>query len=97
MRAGLLSDPRVVVALRTLFVPVHMTALNTAHCMHDPRDEALLKEVLQERGEGDLGRPHDPGSCARRAKRSKRCAVKAISSGMAERYQKVSVTLAWPR
>jgi hypothetical protein len=45
VRAGLLSDPRVVVALRTLFVPVHMTALNTAHCLHDARDEALLKSM----------------------------------------------------
>ena len=43
MRAGLLSDPRVVVALRTLFVPVHLSALNTAHCMRDPRDVELLR------------------------------------------------------
>lgn len=42
MRAGLLSDARVVIALRTLFVPVHITALNTPHCMHDARDVELL-------------------------------------------------------
>ncbi len=45
MRAGLLSDARVVVALRTLFVPVHITALNTAHCMHDARDVELLTSM----------------------------------------------------
>jgi hypothetical protein len=43
VRAGLLSDPRVVVALRTLFVPVHCSALNTPHCMRDPRDVELLR------------------------------------------------------
>jgi hypothetical protein len=43
VRAGLLSDPRVVVALRTLFVPVHLSALNTPHCMRDPRDVELLR------------------------------------------------------
>lgn len=46
MRAGLLSDPRVVALLRTLFVPVHVSALNTPHCMHDPRDVALLQAFV---------------------------------------------------
>lgn len=46
MRAGLLSNPRIVALLRTLFVPVHISALNTAHCMHDPRDVALLQSMV---------------------------------------------------
>ncbi|MCA8966687.1 MAG: hypothetical protein H6838_08360 [Planctomycetes bacterium] len=47
MRAGLLSDARVVAILRELFVPVHVTALNTLHCMRDPRDEALLRAAIR--------------------------------------------------
>ncbi len=47
MRAGLLSDPRVVAILRQLFVPVHLSALNTLHCMRDPRDEALLRAAIR--------------------------------------------------
>ncbi|HEX5050676.1 MAG TPA: hypothetical protein VFZ65_02790 [Planctomycetota bacterium] len=42
MRAGLLSDPRVVSLLRTLFVPVHISACNTPDEMRDARDAALL-------------------------------------------------------
>ncbi len=48
MRAGLLSDARVVAILRELFVPVHVTALNTLHCMRDPRDEALLRAAIRD-------------------------------------------------
>jgi hypothetical protein len=50
-------------------------------------DQALVEEVLQERGEGDLRRPHEASSGARRANCSKRCAVMAMSSGTAEKYQ----------
>lgn len=32
--------------LRTLFVPVHISALNTPHCMRDPRDVALLTSLV---------------------------------------------------
>lgn len=49
MRAGLLSDPRVVALLRTLFVPVHISALNTPHCMHDRRDVALLASFVDKK------------------------------------------------
>lgn len=60
-------------------------------------DETALKEVLQKRWESDLGRHHDGRSCSCRANRSKRSELMAISSGTAERYQYVAVTLAWPR
>jgi len=48
VRAGLLSDPRVVALLRTLFIPVHVSSLNTAHCMRDPRDVELLRSKISE-------------------------------------------------
>lgn len=47
MRAGLLSDPRVVVALQELFVPVHVSALNTSHCLRDPADAELLRSYIR--------------------------------------------------
>lgn len=46
MRAGLLSEPRVIALLRTVFVPVHVSALNTPHCMQDPRDVELLRKCV---------------------------------------------------
>ncbi|MCA8951932.1 MAG: hypothetical protein KDE27_20655 [Planctomycetes bacterium] len=46
MRAGLLSDPHVVALLRELFVPVHISALNTPDCMRDPRDAELLRNAI---------------------------------------------------
>lgn len=46
MRAGLLSEPRVIALLRTVFVPVHVSALNTPHCMQDPRDVELLTKYV---------------------------------------------------
>lgn len=55
MRAGLLSDPRVVALLRTLFVPVHISALNTPHCMPDPRDVAVLQGCVSESTDLFLG------------------------------------------
>lgn len=48
MRAGLLSEPRVIALLRTVFVPVHVSALNTPHCMHDPRDVELLRKCVSD-------------------------------------------------
>ncbi len=42
MRAGLLSNPCVIAQLQTNFLPVHISALNTPECMHDPRDVATL-------------------------------------------------------
>jgi hypothetical protein len=45
VRAGLLSDPRVIALLRTTFIPCHCSALNTAECMHDPRDAELLRKI----------------------------------------------------
>ena len=47
VRAGLLSDPRVVALLRELFVPVHISALNTQHCMRDPRDAEILRASIR--------------------------------------------------
>ncbi|HEX6810771.1 MAG TPA: hypothetical protein VF384_04025 [Planctomycetota bacterium] len=47
MRAGLLSNPHVIAVLRTLFVPVHISALNTPHCMHDARDVELLRKCVR--------------------------------------------------
>lgn len=46
MRAGLLSHLPVIALLRTLFVPVHVSALNTPHCMHDPRDVEQLRKCV---------------------------------------------------
>jgi hypothetical protein len=46
VRAGLLSEPRVIALLRTVFVPVHVSALNTPHCMRDPRDVELLTKYV---------------------------------------------------
>ena len=46
MRAGLLSEPRVIALLRSVFIPVHVSALNTPHCMHDPRDVELLTRYV---------------------------------------------------
>lgn len=46
MRAGLLSDPRVVALLQTLFVPCHVSELNTPQCMRDPRDLELLRHYI---------------------------------------------------
>lgn len=42
MRAGLLSDPRVVVLLRRAFVPCMISARNTPECLDDPRDLETL-------------------------------------------------------
>lgn len=42
MRAGLLSDPRVVALLQTHFIPVHVSERNTPDCMRDRRDLELL-------------------------------------------------------
>ncbi len=44
MRAGSLSDARVVAALRKYFVPVHIPMLSTADLIGDPRDRALLEK-----------------------------------------------------
>ena len=62
-------------------------------------EKASLEEVLQKGWKSDLGRAgsHGPISCSPRANRSKRWEVMAISSGTAERYQYVPVTLACPR
>lgn len=54
MRAGLLSDPRVVLLLRELFVPVHISALNTPHCLRDPRDAEILRGQIRP-DTGDFG------------------------------------------
>lgn len=48
MRAGSLSDPRVVALLREHFVCVHMTELVTRHLIQDPDDVALLEKYEQE-------------------------------------------------
>ena len=51
------------------------------------RDEAPVKEFLQECGERPLDGGHDGRSDARWAKRSKRCPVLASNSGTAVQYQ----------
>ncbi|MBK8099766.1 MAG: M23 family metallopeptidase [Planctomycetes bacterium] len=51
MRAGLLSDPRVVALLRERFIPCLLSALNTADRMADPRDAALLQSYVRDGGE----------------------------------------------
>lgn len=61
------------------------------------REKASLEEVLQERWKSHLGGLHGLTSCSPRANRSKRWEVMAMSSGTAERYQYVSLGLAWPR
>lgn len=43
MRAGLLSDPRVVHLLRTAFIPCMISALNTPELLRDPRDAKTLQ------------------------------------------------------
>jgi hypothetical protein len=37
----------VVVALQELFVPVHISALNTPHCLRDPADAELLRSYIR--------------------------------------------------
>lgn len=51
MRAGLLSDPRTVRLLQTLFVPCRITARNTADLLVDPRDLELLDRFAERTGE----------------------------------------------
>lgn len=51
MRAGSLSDPRVVALLGKHFVPVVMTELVTRDLIEDPRDVALLEKYDRERAE----------------------------------------------
>lgn len=38
----------MIAALRELFVPVHITALNTQQCMRDPRDAAILRANIRD-------------------------------------------------
>ena len=51
MRAGLLSDPRVVALLRRDFVPCVISALNTVQCLADPRDAETLARYVDPKGE----------------------------------------------
>lgn len=51
MRAGLLSDPRVVLLLQSLVVPCRITARNTAELLQDPRDLELLDDLAARTGE----------------------------------------------
>lgn len=46
MRAGLLSDPRVIALLRREFVPCMTSALNTPGCFRDPRDAETLARYV---------------------------------------------------
>lgn len=55
MRAGLLSDPRVVALLRERFIPCLLPALNTADRMADARDAALLQSYVRTGGEAFRG------------------------------------------
>lgn len=52
MRAGLLSAPCVIAQLQTNFIPLHISALNTPECMHDPRDAQTLRSFAS--GDTDL-------------------------------------------
>lgn len=38
----------MIAALRELFVPVHISALNTPQCMRDPRDAAILRANIRD-------------------------------------------------
>lgn len=51
MRAGLLSDPRVVALLCDKFIPCLSSALNTADRIPDAADAALLRSYVREGGE----------------------------------------------
>lgn len=55
VRAGLLSDIRVVALLHDLFVPCLTTARNTCDLLVDPRDDALLARYAQSSGEQFVG------------------------------------------
>jgi hypothetical protein len=48
VRAGLLSDARVVALLRTMFIPCHLSALNTPECMADARDASVLEACAKD-------------------------------------------------
>lgn len=50
-------------------------------------NQAALEEVLQQRGEIDVGSAHDVYSCDCSARRSKRWEASAKSSGTPVRYQ----------
>ncbi len=45
MRAGSLSDPRVLALLEACFVPVHVTELCTQSLLADPRDAGILQRL----------------------------------------------------
>jgi hypothetical protein len=51
VRAGLLSDPRVVHLLRTCFVPCMLSARNNKELLGDARDLALLESISKATGE----------------------------------------------
>jgi hypothetical protein len=55
VRAGLLSEPSVVALLREKFIPCLLSARNTAECMVDPRDAALLASYARASSERFVG------------------------------------------
>lgn len=55
MRAGLLSDPRVVALLQQQFIPCLSSACNTADRIDDPADVACLAAYAASSGEGFVG------------------------------------------